>query len=247
MLKSLSVDIAPISTATTRRPRNASLGKAWALVLKDVRVEMRRREAVANSFVFALIALVIFNIALDLERQRLEALGPGLLWVAFVFAGVLGLGRTFVGEKDRGSLGGILVAPVDRGAVYAARVVSSLLFLLVMEMAILPLFALLFNIPLLHPLILPVVLLGTLGFCAVGTLFSALVASARTREALLPVLLLPVVLPVVVGSVEATALVLQEKPVGELLPWLGLLAAFDAIFLAVGVLLFEFVLEGSDA
>mgnify|MGYP001579227580 CR=1 FL=1 len=247
MLKSLSIDIAPTLTATTRRPRSASLRKAWALVLKDVRVELRRREAVANSFVFALIALVIFNIALDLERQRLEALGPGLLWVAFVFAGVLGLGRAFVGEKERGSLGGILVAPVDRGAVYAARVLSGLLFLLVMELAILPLFALLFNIPLLHPLVLPVVLLGTLGFCAVGTLFSALIAGARTREALLPVLLLPVVLPVIVGSVEATALVLQSKPVGELLPWLGLLAAFDAIFLAVGVLLFEFVLEGSDA
>lgn len=241
------MDIAPASTATTRRPRGGSLRQFHALVLKDIRVELRRREAVTNPFIFALIVLVIFNIALDLERQRLEALGPGLLWVAFVFAGVLGLGRTFLGEKERGSLGGILVAPVDRGAVYAARVVSSLLFLLVMELAILPLFALLFNIPLLHPLVLPVVLLGTLGFCAVGTLFSALVASARTREALLPVLLLPVVLPVIVGSVEATSLVLQSKPASDLLSWLGLLTAFDAIFLAVGALLFEFVLEGSDA
>lgn len=247
MWKSLSVGTGAVSTAPASRLRATFLRKVWAMVVKDVKVELRRREAVANSFVFALIALVIFNIALDLQRQRMENLGPGLLWVAFVFAGVLGLGRAFVGERERGSLGGTLVAPVDRVAIYMAKVASSLAFLLVMETAVLPLFVVLFSVQLLSPLIVPVVLLGTLGFCAVGTLFSALIASTRTREALLPVLLLPVVLPVVIGSVEGTALVLQAKPLGDLLPWLGVLAAFDAVFLSTGALLFDYVLEGSDA
>jgi heme exporter protein B len=214
--------------------------QVWAVLRKDLLLEWRTREVLTSSLVFGLLALVIFTFALDLRAENAALFAPGVLWAAFVFAGVLALGRSFAQERDRGTLDGLLLAPVDRSALYLAKAAANAGVILAVEAALLPVFAAFFNLPVLRLGLAPVLLLGTAGFAAVGTLFAALAANTRAREALLPVLLLPVAVPVVIGSVKATAAVLDGTAVGH---WLGLLGAFDALFLVVGSWLFEHVVE----
>ena len=169
------------------------------------------------------------------------AIAPGVLWVAFVFASLLGLGRTIAAEREKGTMDRLLLCPVDRKAIYLAKLLGNMLFIGVVEVVALPVFAVLFNIPLFSGALLPIVLLGTLGIATIGTLFSAMAAATRARELLLPVLVFPLIVPVVIGAVRATG-TLMVPAVNEP-PWLGLIAAFDVIFLSVSVLTFEYVIE----
>jgi heme exporter protein B len=190
---------------------------------------------------FALLVLVIFNFAFDLRVDNKAAIAPGALWVAFVFASLLGLGRTIAAEREHGSMDRLLLCPVDRKAIYLAKLFGNMLFIGVVEVVALPIFAALFNIPLFAGALLPIVLLGTLGIAAVGTLFSAMAAATRARELLLPLLVFPLIVPVVIGAVRATGALMiaaANEP-----PWLGLIAAFDVIFLSVSMITFEFVVE----
>jgi heme exporter protein B len=216
------------------------LRQVWTVFWKDVRLEWRTRELLGSTAVFALLALVVFNFALDLRAENVALVAPGALWVAFVFAGVLALGRSMAFERDRGTLDGLLLAPIDRGALYAAKVAANACFMLAVEAILLPVFTAFFDLPVVRFEVVPVLLLGTLGFAAVGTLFAAMAANTRAREALLPVLLFPVAVPVIIGSVKATAAVIDGSEAG---PWLGLLGAFDALFLVVGFWLFTHVVE----
>ncbi len=221
----------------------ASLAQALAIAAKDVRVEIRSREVVGGSLVFALLVLVIFNFAFDLEGEMAEVAGPGVLWVAIALAGMMGLGYVFAKEREQGGLQGLLLTPVDRSAIFLGKATGALLLTFALELFLLPVFALFANVSLLSPGLIVVVILGTIGFVTVGTLFSAMAVTSRSRELLLPLLLLPVVTPVLLAAVEGTRFALQGEPWAELLPALSLLGAFDVVFLGLCPFLFEYVME----
>jgi len=218
--------------------------KVIAIVAKDVAAELRTREMLSSMFVFSLIVILIFNFAFDLRAENQKTLAPGVLWVAIAFAGMLGLSRSFIMEKDRGSLEGLLLTPVDRSAIYLGKMLGNVLFITVVEIMILPIFMVLFNLPAdVLPPLFGVMILGTIGFAGVGTLFSAIAVHTRAREVLLPILLFPVVIPVLLAAVKLTAAILDGVPFAEVRNWFSLLVAFDLIFLALSFILFDYVLE----
>jgi len=236
----------PIAAIRPARPSGASTRFAkqvLAIAWKDALAESRTKEVLSATFVFAVLVLVVFNFAFELRVETTLPLAPGVLWVAITFAGVLGLGRSFVAERDRGCLEGLMLCPADRGAIYLGKLLGNLLFMVVVEAILLPLFFVLFNLPAFTPGLLAIVALGSLGFAAVGTLFSAVAVNTRTREVMLPVLLFPMAVPVLIASVKGTGLALEGKGWDSLLPWLNILIAFDAIFLVVCFVVFEYVLE----
>lgn len=214
-----------------------------AIVHKDITAELRTKEMLSSMFVFALLAVIIFNFAFELRVADAATIAPGVLWVAVIFAGMLGLNRSFVLEKDRGCLDGLLLAPVDRSAIYFGKMLGNLIFITVVEAIILPIFSALFNVNLIQPWILAVLFLGTLGFAGVGTLFSAMTVHTRAREVLLPILLFPVVVPALIASVKLTAGLLDGQSLADMANWMQLLVAFDVILIAVSYMTFDYVVE----
>jgi heme exporter protein B len=223
----------------------AYLRQLRTLIWKDLLVEARAREIVLAGAVFALLVLVIFNFAFDLRVENVAAVAPGVLWVTVTFAGVVGLGRAFARERDRRTLEGMLLAPMDRSALYLAKMVVNLLAMLVVEVVALPAFLALFNLSVDLPLLVLALFLGTLGLAGVGTLFAAIAAHTRAREVLLPLLLFPVQVPVILATVKSTGAAIRvpgvEPP--EIGQWLGLLVAFDALFIGLSVVLFDYAIE----
>jgi len=217
------------------------LEQVLAILWKDIRCELRSKQTWMGMALFALLVLVIFNFAFDLRVDNKAAIAPGALWVAFVFASLLGLGRTIAAEREKGLMDRLLLCPVDRKAIYLAKLLGNLLFIGVVELVALPVFAALFNLPLFAGSLLPIVLLGTLGIASVGTLFSAIASATQARELLLPLLIFPLIVPVVIGAVRATGALMV--PAANEPPWLGLITAFDVIFLSISMLTFEFVIE----
>ncbi len=217
------------------------LEQTIAILWKDIRSELRSKQMWLGMGLFALLVLVIFNFTFDLRVDNKAAVAPGALWVAFVFASLLGLGRTIAAEREKGSMDRLLLCPVDRKAIYLAKLLGNMLFIGVVEIVALPIFAALFDLPLLIGALLPIVLLGTLGIAAVGTLFSAMAAATRAQEVLLPILIFPLLVPVVIAAVRATSNLLI--PAANEPPWLGLIIAFDVIFLSISILTFEYVIE----
>jgi heme exporter protein B len=215
---------------------------AW----KDLLIERRSKETLNALLFFSLALLFIFQFALGPDRERLAAVLPGLLWLGFILSGVLGLGRAFLVERENDCWEALLLAPGDKSAIYVGKLLGSLLLMAVVETLVLTLFVVFFDVdlgPALPGLIL-VIGLGTVGIAAVGTLFAAMTAQVRARELLFPVLLLPVLVPVLLGTVKATEALLLREPLGAVSHWLKLLAAADVVYLAVGVLTFDVILEG---
>ena len=219
------------------------LRQVLAIVQKDLTAELRTKENLSAMIVFALIVLVIFNFAFELQGVDITVVGSGVLWVAFTFSGILGLGRSFAAEKDKGSLEGILLSPVDRGAVFLGKAIGNFIFITVMEAVTLPLFAILNNIALPWLPLLPYVMLGTLGFAAMGTLLSAVAASTKMREVMLPILLFPVSIPLLMAAVKLTIGALQARDFSEVALWFNLLILYDVLFLVVAFWVFEYVVE----
>jgi heme exporter protein B len=221
----------------------AFLASALTVAAKDVRAEMRSRQALSGSLVFALLTMVIFNFAFDLEGDMKELAGPGVLWVAIALAGMMAFGHIFAQEREQGGFEGLLLTPVDRSAVFLGKAAGALLLTFALELFLLPAFALFAGVSILSPGLLVVVVLGTIGYVAVGTLFSAMAVASRSRELLLPLLLLPVATPVLIAAVEGTRTVLDGQPFGEILPAVTILGAFDVVFLGLCPFLFEYVME----
>lgn len=219
------------------------LGPILTLALKDILLEIRTKEIVSSVLLFAFLAVIIFNFAFDPAPEVVALVVPGILWVAFTFAGVLGFNRSFILEKDKGSLDGLLLCPVSRDVIYLGKLVGTFLFMIVVEALLLPVFAVLYDFSLFIPELLLIAALATLGFSAVGTLFSAMAVNTRSRETMLPLLLLPMTVPVIIAAVEATGAILDGDSFGELARWWQLLLAFDVIFLVLSSLLFGAVLE----
>lgn len=211
-----------------------------AILAKDIRAELRGRQVWLSMGMFALLVLVVFNFAFDLQVENRAAVAPGALWIAFVFASVLGLGRTLTAEQEQGRLDRLLLCPVDRKAIFLAKLLGNLLFITAVEIVAVPAFAAMYDLPVLTLGVVPVVVLSTVGISTVGTLFSAVAANTRAREILLPLLIFPLIVPVVIGAVKATQGLVVA--LGDT-PWLGLIAAFDVIFVSVASILFPYVIE----
>jgi heme exporter protein B len=219
------------------------LNTVAAIIWKDLAAELRSKELLSSMLVFALLVILIFNFALDLNRQALGEVAAGVLWVTTIFTGTLGLNRSLAMEKDRGSLDGLLLAPMDRSALFFGKAIGNLLFILIVEAVLLPVFSVLFNLWLLRPLLVGIVVLGALGYAAVGTLLASLAVHSRSRDVMLPILLFPVALPLLVAGVRATGGVLLDYEWSEIAGWINLLIGYDVIFVAVAFMLFEYVVE----
>jgi heme exporter protein B len=239
--------LTPVETAAPSLPIAPRFSSQLrALIWKELLIELRGRETILAGAVFALLVLVVFSFAFDLRVDNTPAVAPGVLWVTVTFAGVLSLGRSFARERDRRTLDGLLLAPVDRSALYLAKVFASLVSMLTVEVIAVPAFIALFNVPVDMGRLVLALLLGTLGLAGVGTLFSAVAAHTRAREILLPLLLFPIQVPVILATVKSTGAAIhvpgidQPPDIGN---WLGMLVAFDLLFLALSVLLFEYAIE----
>jgi heme exporter protein B len=211
-------------------------------VWRDLIAEYRAREVVGGGVVFALLTLVVFNFAIDLRMDTAEEVAPGILWIGFAFAGMLSFGQSFARERERGTLDGLLLAPIDRGAIYLARAITNTILMGIVEVVSLPVFVALYNVRVVWFEILLVTALGTVGYTGAGTLVAAIAASTRSREIMLPLLLLPLTVPVLIASVKATAIAIGAQPVEDL-PWLQLLIGFDVVVVATSFLVFEYLLD----
>lgn len=214
-----------------------------AIIWKDLAAELRSRELISAMLVFALLVILIFNFALELDALARSNVTSGVLWVTFVFAGTLGLNRSMATEKDRGCLDGLLLAPVDRSAIYFGKSIGNLVFMIIVEIIVLPVYSLLYNMNLFNPGLLLVILLGSVGYVAVGTLLSSMAVQTRTRDILLPILLFPIVLPVLIAAVKASGAFLQGLELSEIMAYLNFLVVYDIIFIAVAFMVFDYVVE----
>jgi heme exporter protein B len=215
-----------------------------AVLQKDLRIEWRTKESLASFAVLGVLLVVVFSVALDPAPADAPRLVPSVLWATFVFTGLLGIQRGFVLERENDCLGGILASPIDPAALYLGKLASNVVLLAVMQALVVPLVAVLLHADVggVLPALLLVLFLGNLGFAALATLFAAMTVRARAREVMLPLLLLPLLVPVLIGGVKATEAALHGGLDAAAAP-LGVLAAFDAIFLVAGVLLFEQVIR----
>jgi heme exporter protein B len=223
----------------------ALLKQTWLLLCKDLRLELRRRESLLTMFFFGALLLFVFQFSFDLPPDRVAAMAPGLLWLSFLFTGTLGLAQLFHSERENHCLDALLLSPLDRGALFLAKTGFNLVLMILVEIVVIPLFWLLFNLPgwNLLPQIFLVTLLGTIGFCVLGTIMSAITLRARARELLLPLILFPLMIPVILATIRCMESVLRTGAMGDAAPWLRLLLGFDVIFLTVGVLIFDWVIE----
>jgi heme exporter protein B len=235
----------PAMPASKKEPSRLSvyLKAIQAVIWKDLVAEMRSRELLSAMLVFALLVILIFNFSLELDLSTRRAVTSGVLWVTFAFAGTLGLNRSMAIEKDRGCLDGLLLAPVDRSAVYFGKAISNLAFMLIVEAIILPVYSLLYNTNLFNPGLIGVTILGSIGYVAVGTLLAGMAVQTRTRDILLPILLFPVAIPVLLASVKASEGLLQGLANTDIMPWVNLLLVYDIIFIAIAFMTFDSVVE----
>lgn len=214
-----------------------------AIVWKDLAAELRSRELLSAMLVFALLVILIFNFALELDAQARATVTAGVLWVTFAFAGTIGLNRSMAMEKDRGCLDGLLLAPVDRSVIYFGKAIGNLIFMLLVEAIVLPVYSVLYSVNLFQPGLLLVIFLGSVGYVAVGTLLASMAIQTRTRDVLLPILLFPLVIPVLIAAVKASTGFLQGVNLVDIRPWVNLLLVYDVIFIAAAFMVFDFIVE----
>ena len=214
-----------------------------AVVWKDLAAEWRSREMVSAMLVFALLVIFIFNFALQLNPQLRADLTAGIVWVTLSFVGTLGLNRSMAVEKDRGCLDGLLLAPVDRTAIYFGKTVANLFFMLVVAVIITPIYSILYNVNLFNAGLWMVILLGAWGYVAVGTLLASMAVQARTRDILLPILLFPVAIPLLLSAVQASSGFLVAASWAEIVPALNILVAYDVVITACAFMVFDYVVE----
>ena len=218
------------------------LRTAWLVLRKDVAIEAKNWEVLTTTLFFAVACMMIFAFAFVKEGRPVEDAAAGILWIAIAFSGTLALGRTFERERYGETLRALLLAPAPRPALYVGKLLGMLVLLAVAEALLVPMIALLFQATLFsRPVLLAGLLAGgTIGFSAVGTLFAAMLVRARSRDVLLPVLLYPIIIPVIIAGVRGTAALLGDTPdEPTAIMWIGILAAFDAVFVTLALWTFE--------
>ena len=221
------------------------LKNVFFIALKDLRVETRSKEKLYSMLVFSLLVMVIFNFAFDPGADYIREVAPGILWVALAFSATLGLNKTFAAEKDQDCLQGLMLVPMDRSGIYFGKALGNIFFSLIIALTTLPFFSIFFNMPVVDklPPLLLVIVLATVGFISVGTLFAAISVGVKSGEMLLPLLLFPVEVPVLIAAVKATGMILDGKPFVDYTVWLQILAIFDVIFIVVSFVTFEYLIE----
>jgi heme exporter protein B len=218
---------------------------AFAVASKDVKIEWRTKTAFASAIVFAVLVLAVFYFARDPTAVSALDIAPGALWVTFTFAAMLGLNRAFLLERENHALDGLLLAPIPPSAIFVGKLLGNLAFVGVVELVSLPLFMLFYNLPIWRqlPALMMVIAMATVAFVAVGTLLSSMVVRTRFAELMLPILLLPFLIPPIVGAVQLTSRILSDRPLSDLAGWLKLLGSFDIIFVILCFFLFEATLD----
>ncbi len=223
----------------------AYMRRAWIVLWKDLLAERRSKESMNALLFFCVLLLLLFEFALGPDRERLRAAMPGLLWLGFILAGLLGLGRSFMIERADDCWEGLRLTPGDKSAIFLGKLLGNFVSMTAVEVVLLALFGFFYGVdltPALGPLAV-VLVLGTVGLAAIGTLFAAMTAQVRARELLFPVLLLPIQVPLLLATVSVTQAVLLGRPLAEVAHWLGLLAVADLVYVVVGLLTFEFILD----
>ena len=233
----------PLPQGEGTQLRGNYLKAIGAIVWKDLRAEFRSWELVSAMLVFSLLVILIFNFALELDIKTRQSVTAGVLWATFAFAGTLGLNRSMSIEKDRGSFDGLLLAPIDRSAIYFGKFISNLVFMLIVEAIVLPVYSFLYNTNLFQLGLIAVILLGSVGYTAVGTLLAAMSVQTRTRDILLPILLFPVAFAVLLAAVKASGGFLTGADYSEISFSINLLIAYDVIFIAASFMLFDTIVE----
>jgi heme exporter protein B len=221
------------------------MAAALLVARKDLAIEFRTRSAFLSALVFALLGIVIFNFAWDPTAVAAIDLAPGVLWVIFTFAGLLGLHRSFAVEQMDHAMDGLLSAPIGRESIFLGKALANLAFVLAVQAVAIPAVGLFYNLPLDRAMlaIAGIAVLAAIGLVAIGTLFSAMAVNTRLAELLLPMLALPFFVPIVIPAAQATAKLLAGRPLEEALTWLKLLLAFDIVFVAGCAVLFPFMFE----
>ena len=223
------------------------MNEVWAIIKKDIVTELRTKELFSSMLIFAILVIVSFNFAFGFSTELLDLAATAMLWISFIFAGVLGLSRSFALEKEGNAVIGMLLTPTDRSLIYAGKMIRNTIFIFLVGLLMVPMFILFFNYEFLSTLIplIPVIFLGAVGFVSVGTLFSAMALNTKLREVLLPILLFPIIIPVIVSAVKLSGQVLDGNSLFAASSSLKLLVSFDIIFLTACAVTFEYVIEES--
>jgi len=220
-----------------------SLAVIWAIGRKDLLLETRNKDIIVAVSAFALLVLMVFTFAIDINQVNAKLTGPGILWASIAFAGVTGLNRAFALELEGNTLEALMLAPISRDLIYVGKMFGNFLFLTASQIIVIPIFAVLFNLAVLRWEILVISLLTTIGFSAIGTLFAAMSMRVRAREVMLPLLFLPVVTPLIMAAVESTSHVVNDGSWPEIAQWIQLALAFDIAFIVISAFIFQQILE----
>jgi heme exporter protein B len=215
----------------------------WQIFKKDIQVEWRGRQGLPVMLVFALLIAFLFNFALQLTPSLQAGLAAGLLWVSLAFASTLGLNRSITSERENNAMDGLMLAPVDRSAIFFGKTLSNFVFTLVVALILLPVFSVFYQQNMLNLGLIGIVALSLGAYTSLGTLLAALSMQTRTRDVLLPVLLYPLALPILIAAVESSQNALSGQPLAEFLNWILFLVACNILFIAAGILFFETILE----
>ena len=219
------------------------LGTAWVLVWKDLVQEWRSRDVLTSMFAFAVLSLFIFNYALELSPIDRAEIAPGLIWVVMVFAGTLGLNRSFAAEQDQGSFEGLMMAVPELSVIYLAKMITNLMMMFGLAILVIPIYSLLYNQSLFDLRFFGILMLGAWGYSAAGTLISSMTVQTRMRDLLLPVLLFPLLLPVNMAVVKSGSAIIAVSAVPEFQSWINLLLVYDVIMTVVSIMVFEYVIR----
>lgn len=220
--------------------RSTLLGGAWLVLEKDLRVESRAREIIVSTTLFAMLVAILTSLAFFLDDMSAERIAPGVLWVAIAFSGVLAVGRTWSRERDHDAVRGLLLSPIPRASIWLGKALATLVFLLLVEVLLVPVVAVLYRVDLfdIFPQLLGFLVLGTIGFVAPGTLFGAMSVQTRARELVLSVVLFPLVAPALLAAVVGTRELMGGAPWADVFAWYRVLTAYDIVVCTAGMMLF---------
>lgn len=224
--------------------KNPTLAAIWAILLKDIQVERHTRQSLSIMLMFSLVTVVLFNFAVADDLAAARSAATGLLWTTIILAGTLGLNRSLAMERENQTIAAMLVAPIDRYAIYLGKLLSVTLFTLILEALLVIIFSIFFNKPFWQLSIFAVLILGTIGYVAVGVLITSITIQTRTRDVLLPVLLLPLTLPLVLPAATAVAFLMVPDPTwAEVQGPIYLVIIYDILMLIIGLATYHYVVE----
>jgi heme exporter protein B len=217
----------------------------YTIIEKDLLLELKSKEVVTSMLIFSLLTVIVFSFIFEPGAEYKNDLAAGILWMAIIFSGILGLNKSMMTEINGGNFNALLLAPVDRSAVFFGKVISNFLMLIIMEIIIIPVFMVFYSINIFENSLMPafVLIIGSYGFSVLGTLFSIISVKSKTREIMLPLLLLPIIIPVILASIQSTNVFISGDNFNDALKWIYLILVFDIIFTAVIFALFDFIIE----